>query len=276
MSEMRCLSCGAETSNGLALCERCRIAASVILEFVPVYFANLTRWRPGRAGSRQVPGSREPSNDSHADRVSRILDEVGADITGWAECLIDDRPQLILPEADDEPAMMAALCRWFAAHMTTIATLGWAGEFLAVMGEHEQHLRRLTERVAPGWYAGACRRCGYATHVIPGLTWVTCGSCGATTYARDHLDIVLDEAREWVAPPVRLAEAIVALVDTEQSVYRLRKRIGKWGERGQLEVIRRDDYAPRRYRLGEVLDRLLAEGETRLDDDDLPISGAVG
>ena len=43
---IRCLHCAAETSNGLALCDLCRRAAETCLEFIPIYFGNLARWRP--------------------------------------------------------------------------------------------------------------------------------------------------------------------------------------------------------------------------------------
>ncbi len=266
---MNCHHCTAPTDNGLALCERCQIAASVIFEFLPVYFANLARWRPGRAGARPVPGSREPSalGGGGDDRIGRVMDEVGGDVSGWARALADDRP-IDLPEQGEEAETVTALCRMFAENLTSIATLEWCGEFLRRMTEHEVSLRQLTERVAPGWYAGGCRQCGYATYVIPGLTWVTCsnGMCGATTYARDHLETILDEARGWVARPMRLAEAAVALIDTELSVPRLHKRISKWGEREQIDVVRQHEHMPKRYRFGEVLDRILAEGSTSLDE----------
>ena len=86
---------------------------------------------------------------------------------------------------------------------------------------------------------------------------------------------------------MRLAEAVVALGDTEQSVPRLHKRISKWGEERKRRVIRdgeavtlvtppkievyrrRDDdgdeVGPKRFRLGDVLDLLRSEGATRLD-----------
>lgn len=282
---MNCLSCTAETTNGLALCEQCRISASVYLEFLPVYFRNLARWRPGSAGSRPLPGSREPREVGQADsdHVTRALDAASNDIGTWARCLADDRG-LLPPTADTEAEQVTVLCRWLNENLTSIATLEWCGEFLRSdwredderqgIGCHEHILRSLTELVAPGWYAGACRHCEVPTYVVPGLTWVTCGGCGATTYARDHLETVLNEARDWVARPMRLAEAIVALVDTEQSVPRLHKRISKWGERGRIEGLRRldddgDEVGPKRYRLGEVLDVLFAEGETRLGDEDV-------
>lgn len=278
---MNCLHCRAETTNGLALCEACRAAASIYLEYLPVYFRNLARWRPGRAGTRQVPGSREPMGLAPVatDRVQRALDEAGNALTTWARMLTDDRG-ITPPEADDEAAQVVALCRWFTEHLTTIATLEWCGEFIRhkredeetcdSIGHHEYRLRKLTENVAPGWYAGACRRCDVSTYVIPGLTWVTCSGCGTTTFARDHVDVILVEARGWVARPMRIAEALVALVDTELSAPRLHKRISKWGERESIPALRRldadgDEVGPKRFRLGDVLDVLMVEGATRLD-----------
>lgn len=292
---MSCYHCGAITTNGLALCDLCQRKAAVVLEFLPAYFRNLARWKPGRAGSRPVPGSRVlydgDARHGTGDRISDAVDEAVNALTTWARALADDRPDMPrpltfanavllgdLPDviaeelADDQPLAVAWLCIAFEHHLTTVATLAWCGEFVRELGTHEQRLRSLTEAAVPGWYAGSCRRrismdsdCGAPTYVIPGLTWVTCSQCGATTYARDHLETILGEARPWVARPMRLAEAVVALVDTEQSVPRLHKRISKWGERGRIDVVRAHDHAPKRYRLGDVLDRLATEGATRPD-----------
>ena len=81
-------------------------------------------------------------------------------------------------------------------------------------------------------------------------------------WSHDHLETVLDEARTWVARPKALAEAIVALVDGEQSVVRLLERIKKWAQRGKLTAYRKtdedgDEVGPKRYALGEVLDLVL-------------------
>ena len=272
---IRCMHCHAETSNGLALCELCTRAALTYLEFAGVYFRNLARWRPGRAGSRPVPGSREPGttgNTAATDRISRALDEAGAEMVGHALQLADDRPAIDIPAPDDEATQFLALVDLFTQHLTSMSTLDWIGEFVTSMQRMEVRLRRLTEAYIPGWYAGGCRGCGSATYVVPGLTWVTCRECGVTTNARDHLDVLLDESRGWVARPMPMAEAIVALLDSEQSVGRLHKRISKWGERGQLEVVRQvdedgDPTGPKRYRLGDVLDLLRREGQTRTSDE---------
>lgn len=275
---MNCLSCGAPVTNGLALCETCRAAVVIDLEFLPVYFRNLARWKPGRAGSRAVPGSREPVSPGGQaeDKVSRLLDEAGAELTGWARCLAEDRPGHLARVVErvltfEEGRCFALLCALFDRHLDSVATIGWVGAFAHSVHHHEGALRRVTEAAVPGWYAGTCATCGSPTYVVPGLTWVTCRFCGATTAARDRLDIVLSEARDWLAPPMRLAEAIVALVDTELSVPRLHKRISKWGERGLITVVRRrdadgDETGPKRYRLGETLDRVFDEGSTRLTE----------
>ncbi len=283
---IRCLHCHAETSNGLALCDLCRQAVLTYLEFAAVYFRNLARWRPGHAGSRPVPSSREPGitrSAAEADRISRALDECGAEMVAHVLHLADDRPGIEIPAPDDEASQFLTLTDLLTAHLASMSTLDWIGDFVTSMRDMEYRLRRLTEDYVPGWYAGGCRqligfddegaavRCGASTYVVPGLTWVTCGACGTTTYARDHLDVLLDEARGWIAPPKRIAEALVALLDTEQSVARLHKRISKWGERDQIEPLRRldddgDEVGPKRYRLGEVLDLLLREGQTRTSE----------
>lgn len=271
---MNCFHCGADLTNGLALCELCQRFVKTSLQYLPTYFRNLSRWKPGRAGSRPVPGPREPTGGAtvREDRVWDALDEASNAVTTWARALADDRPGRIAATVAriltfNEERCFRLLCGLFEKRLATLATLEWAGEFVAGVADHEQTLRRLTERVVPGWYAGACHqpvgfddegaafRCGVATYVVPGLTWVTCAGCGATTYARDHLPTIIDEARGWAAAPKPLAETIVALVDAETSVEDLRKRIAIWGSRGHLTTVRSSEHGVKRYRLGEVLDR---------------------
>lgn len=270
---IHCLHCRTETANGLALCDICQRLAASCLEYLPVYFRNLARWRPDRAGPRAVPGSQEPhiARSASSDRVTRALDLAGTQITTWARMLLDDRPSLaaILPAepiaADlsqaDEYEVIRLLSWGLSRHLVSIATLDWCGEFVTTISHLEQALRRLTDGVAPGWYAGSCHDCGHPTYVVPGLTWATCAGCGATTHAQDRLPMILDEARSWTARPMGLAEVLVALLDTEQSVPRLYERIKKWDQRGRLTAVRSLDRdgapaGPKRYRLGDILGQL--------------------
>ena len=258
-----CFHCGAPTTNGLALCDLSMREVSIDLEHIGIYFRNLARWRPGRAGSRPVPGSRVlydgvDRGDSTGDRISDRLDEAMTALLTWARALVKDRPHLPRPLtyadavlADDLPAETAEaltddpaeavrlLCEGFEEHLTSVATLDWCGEFVSDLGRHEEILRKLTETAVPGWYGGACRRCGVATYVVPGLTWVTCGGCGATTYAHDHIEVIRKEACAWVARPKALAEAVVALVPGEISVPDVYSRIRWWAHKGHLTPIRR-------------------------------------
>lgn len=279
-----CQHCTAETTNGLGLCELCQRYTETILQHLPIYYANLTRWRPGRAGSRPVPGSRvlydghQPTTGT-GDRILDRLDETADQLTEHADTLADARPYLRrlldrltdAEEADrvDQAEYVTWLCKGFARHLTSLATLPWAGDFIRDLTRFEDTLRTMTIECVPGWYAGACRNCEAGTFAVPGLTWITCHGCGTTTYARDHLEVILQEAHIWVAPPRRIAEVVVALIDGELSVERLHKRIAKWGERDKIATIRRTDHdgdpiGPKRHQLGEVLDRLHSEGATRL------------
>ena len=92
---------------------------------------------------------------------------------------------------------------------------------------------------------------------------------------------MLAEASDWTARPKALAVAIVALVDTEPSIQRLYTRIRQWAHQGDIEAIRhttRDhvwsdevqdlvvadvEVGHARYRFGDVLDRVLANGAPR-------------
>lgn len=281
---MNCYHCGAAVDSGLALCDLCQHKVRTDLQYLPVYFANLARWKPGRAGGRPVPGSRIPKGvlPPTEDRMALLVDEAEVGMVGWADCLADDRPGHLARVvarilAMEGPARYRLLCQLFDRHLTSVATLGWCGEFVRSIMLAETALRERTEEVVPGWYAGACRGvggvpCGANTYVVPGLTWVTCRRCGVTTAARDHLPVILDEAGAWVARPKALAETVVALVETEQSVPKLVTRIRQWAHQGHLHPVYRmarghvfDSDAERivvadvevghaRYRLGEVLD----------------------
>lgn len=294
---MNCLSCGATTTNGLALCEMCQYAASQWLTYLPVYFRNLSRQqRPGRPnGSMGTAGEwliRRGEVDTSA--IQTALGKAVNDLTTWARTLQDDR-DVQVPATTTEAEMVGAICAALADNLTSIATLEWAGQCLRDIGKHEGALRGLTESAVPGWYAGRCLQsintlegpdlCGFATYVVPGLTWTTCAGCGTTTAARDHLPAVLEEARDWIARPRAVAEAVVALVDTEQSIVRLYDRIRQWAVRERIPayqtsratrdygwdedterivVVDEEVLSPPKYRLGDVLDLLLTEGATRL------------
>lgn len=302
-----CDHCGAETTNGLALCTHCRELFVYLLGFVPIYYRNLNRWKPSSAASERRsskskslvqemarvldtgrPFGKPSSLEAAAsfDRIGRLLDETHAEYVGWLRALANDRPQLEPLIARiltfDEERTVRLACALLVKRVDTLTTLPWIRDLMHGVIESEKTLRVQTARDGGGWYAGECRWCKTKTYVTPGLSWVTCLGCDATTAARDHLEIILEEARDWTARPKPLAEALVALVDTEQSVPRLYERIHKWGQREKITPLRRmtrahvfdittegivvatQEVGHAKYRLGEVLDVLMVEGATRV------------
>lgn len=284
-----CDGCSASISNGLRLCSRCRARVLVDLEFLPTYYANLTRWKPGRAGAgRSVPGSREPTGAAPRaggmgdDRVARALDEAARTVILYADrlhlekgvpvCVIDDDPTAEAGRVAVD--RVAASCGMLAAHLTVVAGLEWAGVLCRKVVMVEGRLRKMNEQLVPGWYAGICGHridqdtvCTAPSYVVPGLTWITCPSCGKTSAARDHVETVLSEAQDWIASARQVAAAVVAMTDTETSVPRLYERIRKWCTRGRLTSYRAldddgDPVGPHRVRLGDVVDLVRHEGET--------------
>jgi hypothetical protein len=291
-----CLHCGAETSNGLALCNLCQEGAKGYLTDVPIFFRNLARRvRPGRPNGSLSSGGRGGGDSDEADNhtlIQRALSHAVNDLTTWTRALTDDRG-VESPDAATEAEMVATLCAFLAEHMSSIATLGWAGQFVHDIARHEKALRQLSVDAVLGWYAGACRQptgrdmdgvehtCGADIHVVPGLTWVTCQSCGTTTHAADHLPVILEEATDWIGTTRSIAEAVVALVDTEESPRALRERIKKWDQRGRITALERPTringlgdeipVGPKRFRLGDVLELTLTT-ETRQSGSDAAAS----
>lgn len=288
---MKCFACGATVSNGLALCDLCQTRIRLIADVLPTYYRNLARWRPGKAGSRPVPGSRPPagalettSDDTTGDRISDRLDDALTTLHGLAKTAATRRPYLgqlydrlstaRAQDRLDDTQVVDWLCRGLARHLSSLATLDSCGQLVAGLAYHEEVLRELTEELIPGWYAGACTTCGSGTYALTDLTWVSCRGCGKRDHAAAHIPTILHEARGWVAPPAVLADTLVALVDGEQSPRRLYDRIRQWAARGRLAAvhqIRRDyswdedqlrfvvtdqEVGAARYRLGDVLDLL--------------------
>lgn len=265
-----CQHCGAILTTGRSLCPTCEAALGLYLEFVPVYFRNLARWRPSSSGtSRPVPGSREPRLPGAVahDRIGHLLEQTHGEFVTWLRRLAADRPALA-PAIDivehrlvDEERVVRVGCRLLALHAEELATLPWVGDLVHALATHEALLREETERTVPGWYAGACERCGYPTYVVPGLTWVTCGACGTSTSTRDHAAVILDEARPWLARARALAAVVVALTD-ETDAARVHARIRQWITRDRIATYdghgraRTSAYDPAYCRLGDVLDRL--------------------
>lgn len=279
---MKCLSCQAETTNGLALCEKCQQTLTVSLVNVAAFYADAMRIQPGqrvkvRSAYQSTP---PPATFPGIDPITATTSYVDAIVVGWVRNLEDDRPTL--PKATGDTVRA---CGWLESHVKTIATLEWGGEIVREMLDCERRLQRLIDRSDTGWYAGVCGNEigrevvgeGDETEVVPvycerrlygtaGTSWVRCPECGRTWDAGARREVMMREARDEVAPLTVIARAVVGLTD-ETSEERLTRRITRWIDRGQLRDlgVRVIDGRPRRvYNLGEVFD--LVSGEVKPRD----------
>jgi len=277
VSGMRCLNsdCGAETTNGLALCKRCQQTLTVALVNVGAFYTDALRIRPGeRVRVKSTFQSAPPPPTAVTfDPVTVATGFVDAIVIGWVRNLEDDRPGI-----DQPPDDVAKACAWLENHVPTIVTLEWAGEMLREIRQCERRLQQLIDRSDTGWYAGVCGNeigrewtgngvqpvtCERSLYGTMGTSWVRCPECGRTWDAGQRREVMLREARDEMAPVSVIARAVVGLLDTEVSVQRLANRIDQWVKRGKLHdlgVRVLDDGKPHRvYRLGDVFDLLGVE-----------------
>lgn len=274
MSE--CMFCQAETSNGLALCERCRTTLSTACVNVAAYFADVDRIRPGqrvkvRGAYQSTP---PPGTEPPRDPIAEALDHAAMIVYGWCLNLEDDRPGV-----PTMPATTELRCGWLEAHIPSIATLEWAAECLREMLDVERTLRRILDRADTGKYAGVCGneigRQTFGDEVVPvtcerhlyatDTAWVTCPECGRCWNGEERQAQMLQAAREELAP-VRVIARIVVELTAEPSVERLTRRIEQWVHRKQLHDygVRVLDGKPRRvYRIDDVLQLVAGEVKPR-------------
>lgn len=284
MSELRCLSCQATTTNGLALCQRCQQTLSVALVNTSAFYTDALRIQPGervkvRSAYRSAP---PPATAPSIDPITATTCYVDTIVASWVRCLTDDRPTIGKPPTD-----IARACGWLEQHIGSIATLEWAGEIVREMLDCERRLQRLIDRSDTGWYAGICgneigREQTVDGEVVPvacernlygtaGTSWVRCPECGRTWDAGQRRNAMIREARDQSAPVSVIAKAVVGLLDNEVSVQRLANRIDQWVSRKQLLSlgvrVLADGKPHRVYRIGDVFDLLGVETASKPDEE---------
>lgn len=264
-----CMWCTAETSNGLALCQRCQTTLSVSLVNVAAYFADVDRIRPGqrvkvRSAYRSAP---PPAVEPAPDRIAEALDHVATIVFGWCQNLEDDRPG-VTPEL---PTLTERRCGWLEGCVTSIATLPWAADCLREIRDCERMLKTILDRSDTGRYVGVCGNeigrseldgevvsvsCPRHLYLPPTTDWVTCPECGRSWNGKERQAAMVAMARDELAPIRVIASVIVQLVEEESSVERLTRRIEQWVQREKLNDygVRVLDGRPRRvYRIDDVL-----------------------
>lgn len=277
MSGLSCLHCGAEITNGTALCKRCQTTTRISLENIASYHADLfslggrvTRLRTSRGGVSDPTGNAVARSEPEKDAPDVLAAEARTTLHGWVRSLVCDRPGVSWPK-DTVSAMTACLAR----HLGSVATTEWAGEMVRELLDLELRLRKTVERGKGRWYAGICSAlievdadgealfCDRDLYAIPGTSYVRCPVCRTDHSVTDRRATLLAEARETLLPLSTIAQVCVTLLEGEPSVERLYQRIHKWTQRGDLEDygvrVLDDRRAHRVYRLGDVLDTLIRD-----------------
>lgn len=270
MSTLTCLHCTAPT-NGVVLCPKCQRTAGTALTNIASYHANLFSL-PGRVfGLRHTRGVSDPTGSAVALRDARdpIADEAAETKTalvGWVRALVDDRPQAFYPTEDT----VSALVRVLSQQLRSIATLEWAGEFIADLLRIEKRLRRTLEANKGLWYAGVCGKvrdeatgafCNRVLYADPDKSHVFCPACRTIWPVTERRRILLNLARDEVTNVATIARACAVLLGEEEaSQAKLERRIQNWIDRGKLErrgSVDVDGHVRKVYRLGDVLDMLI-------------------
>ena len=210
---MSCTNCQAATSDHLALCTACQTTATVALVNVSAYHADVARIQPGeRVKVRGAYQSAPPPETKDAyDRISAVLDAVENSVGTWCRALEEDRP-----EAGAFPNGLTARTGWLDKHLSSIATLEWAGEMVRDMLACERKLLTILDKSDTGWFAGECgarleddrahdgTTCGCACH--NGLDYACdvpggCGSEVAVIEVKCQRNLYVTPGQSWVRCP---------------------------------------------------------------------------
>lgn len=268
MSHLTCLHCTAAT-DGVVLCARCQHTARRALSNVSAYHADLFSLPATRSGLRRSNRVADPTGSavavaSYDDPIEDAAVAAKNALVGWVRALIEDRPTVYAP-ADT----VHALAWLLGQQVRSIATLEWAGEFVADVIRLEVRLRRIVEANKGRWYAGVCgavldeTTSAFCTRVLyadPDGVDVRCPVCRTTWPVAERRRILLDLARDEETNVATIARACAVLLGDQTSQAKLERRIQNWIDRGLIE--RRgsrdvDGRVRKVYRVGDVLDLLL-------------------
>jgi hypothetical protein len=277
MSATECMSCTAEVTNGLALCDRCQQTMRTCFVNVAAYYADVDRIQPGqRVRVRSAYQSAPPPEVKAAvDRVSEALNDAAFVVIGWAKNLADDRP------TSDIPSSFGTICGWLESHVASIATLEWAAVCLDEVRATERALKRILDKADTGQFAGVCENevgrenvdgesvplvCQRGLYSTQSSKWVTCPECGRCWDAESRRTMMRARLEDEKLPVRELAR-VAARLTSEQSTEKLTRRIEHWVRHDRLVCYgtRVINGQPRKtYRVGDVI--ALVVGDVKPSD----------
>lgn len=297
-----CTWCGSEdVHDGAFLCERCVTTLDISLGNVSAYYDDLDTLRQKRSRYGSTGSSKGSIGKAQPLPVDgRFLDATGQGsqvawdtrntVTTWTRVILDEWPPALGPTCANclhvscheirrrtHPRdTVAACCAYIAGWRNRLTSHEWATELLDEMLDLERRLRRIVDRPADAWYAGACGSvtdtdngeviCTRELYAEPGSPFVQCRDCSCTYDVAARRKALLAEAEDREATVRTLARIVTTLGASEASEARIENRINVWVTRGRLTSNGRRviDGRPRPvYRVGDVLDLLASDAEAK-------------
>lgn len=234
------------------LCGDCHVLTRDTLTRVPALVVDLelTMTRQRRFGDPVLGGAGDyglPYNPAAAATLRELDRELARVVRLY-------RLTHTAPEPPRHPRAMAA---WLLPRLGDVVALPWAVSLLDVVRVTER-ATRIIDAPAERTYAGPCDHCGTDLYATAGRGHVECHDCG--------LCYDLAARRAWLLGVVddRLATAIeIARALTSLELPVTADRIYQWKHRDRLDVRGSDRRGRPLFRVGDVVDLLVAYAAKR-------------
>ncbi len=167
-------------------------------------------------------------------------------------------------------------CAYLLRMLPRITTAHWAPQMLHELLTIEHRLRRFVDIPPDRWYAGPCTAgqtrleyaalCGVDLYADLGAPTVTCPDCGWAYDVQARRDWLLAAAEDRWETATTIAHALRLLAGVDQEEAKLAARIRQWAARGRLrprDTTTINGRSRPRYRIGDVLDVVLEDQESR-------------
>lgn len=148
------------------------------------------------------------------------------------------------------------MATWLTWRLDGIATQPWATDTAATIHRAVTHGLRVIDRPPDLAYAGPCDECGADLYAPTGRGTVTCRACGLTWDLAERRTWLLGLVEDRLATATEIARALTGLGNTVTA-----ERIWQWKHRDRITPRTHDRAGRPLYRVGDVLDLLLAEPE---------------
>jgi hypothetical protein len=255
--------CGQPSGDGSFLCGSCVTGAWNTLATVPGLVAELetTITRQARMAAHATGGTTDaalPWNEAASRAHHRLRVALGSLVEA---CTRDGIGSTEPTHREPVPARvdLGYLASWLMVRVDPLAASPNARALWDVSGVVRSCLR-VIDRPPELIYAGPCRVCGSDLYAAPGAALVTCRDCGTPEDVEERRGFLLGRVHDQLATATEAARALTSLDMPITS-----DRIRQWRHRDRLVARGHNRAGHPLYRVGDVVDLLLAD-TTRTPD----------